>query len=215
MIKAFARIRDCLLVLLLTMFTACMGSAKPPSPIYYYTLDYPPPAVRLEHQLPCTLRVERFSVSPPFNSQHMIYARDNLQRNAYAYQQWVVAPGDLLPYFLARDLRQTNAFRAVLPPDTPLAATHSLYGWVEQFVEQDTSPHWQASVIIHVTLISDLDQDPTRRILLQKRYSAAAPCKEKTPEALAEAMSTAVSEISQAVINDIHDRLSNVEPLNY
>ena len=85
------------------MLSACISGSKPSNPIYYYTLDYETPSVQMANHLPFTLRVERFSVSPPFNSQRIIYAHDGLQRNAYAYHQWIVAPAELLPYFLARD----------------------------------------------------------------------------------------------------------------
>ncbi len=207
--------RILLLPFIAIMLSACMGVSKPPNPIYYYTLDYATPSVQLPHHLPCTLRVERFSVSPPYNSQRIIYAHDDLQRNAYAYHQWIVAPGELLPYFLTRDLRQTNGFRAVLTPDAALSATHSLHGWVEEFVEKDASHLWQAAAIVHITLISNLDKDLTHKILLQKRYSATSTCKAKTPEALAEAMSLAVADISRAVIMDVHARLSSVETLKY
>ena len=209
----FANIRmiwSCLTVFAAIMLSACMGSSKPPKPVYYYTLDYETPESQLTHHLPIILRVERFSVSPPFNSQRIIYSHGGLQRNAYAYHQWIAAPGELLPYFLARDLRRTNGYRAVLTPDAPLSATHSLYGWVEEFIEKDTSTRWQAAATINVTLISNLDPDPTRKILLQKRYSAAAPCKDKTPESLAEAMSSAVAEISH-----VHNRLSAAQTLKY
>lgn len=199
----------------LALLTACLGNTKPPQPIYYYTLDYPLPPLQFAQVLPCTLRVERFSVSPPFNSQRIIYSHNGLQRNFYAYQQWIASPGELLPYFLARDLDHTNGLRAVMTPDAALSATHSLYGWVEEFVEKDAASAWQASAIVHITLISNLHHDPTRKILLQKRYSAASTCRDKTPEALAEAMSRAVADISQAVTKDVYDRLSTVETLNY
>ncbi len=215
MIKVNASTQLILLFLVLTTLSACMGVSAPSKPIYYYTLDYETPSAKLKHHLPCTLRVERFSVSPPFNSQRIIYAHNGLQRNAYAYHQWIAAPGELLPYFLARDLRRTNGFRAVMTPDATLAATHSLHGWVEQFVEQDGSPEWQAAAVIHVTLTSNLDRDPASKILLQKRYDATAPCNAKTPQALAQAMSEAFADISRSVTKDIHDRLSTVEPLKY
>jgi ABC-type uncharacterized transport system auxiliary subunit len=207
--------RVCFLLSVATLLLVCIGASKPPNPVYYYTLDYATPSVQLAQHLPYTLRVERFSVSPPFNSQRIIYAHKGLQRNAYAYHRWIVAPSELLPYFLARDLRQSNGFRAVMTPDASLSATHSLYGWVEEFIEKDASAQWQAAAIIHITLISNLDMDPTRKILLQKRYSGTAPCKAKTPEALAEAMSSTVAEISQAITKDVHNRLSTVETLKY
>ena len=199
----------------LILLAACMGTSQSPQPIYYYTLEYSSPSQQFASVLPCTVRVERFSVSPPYNSQRIFYSHDGLQRNAYAYQQWVASPGELLPYFLARDLDQTNGFRAVMTPDAALSATHSLYGWIQEFVEQDADSGWQASAIIHMTLISNQERDPTRKILLQKRYAATSVCKDKTPQSFAEAMSSAVADISKTVGENIYDRLSTVETLNY
>jgi cholesterol transport system auxiliary component len=210
-----ARIRNCLLLLVPLICSACMGNSRPPPPIYYYTLGYEAPAAALAPQLPCVLRVERFSASPPFNSQRIIYAHSGLQRNAYAYHQWIAAPGELLSYSLARDLRRCGGFQAVLTPDAAISATHSLNGWVEEFIEKDAAAVWQADATIHVTLVSNVERDPTRKILLQKRYNATAPCKAKTPEALAEAMSQVVGKISQAVIKDVYSRLSAAETLKY
>jgi ABC-type uncharacterized transport system auxiliary subunit len=210
-----SRIRNFLLLLVPLLCSACMGNSRPPQPIYYYTLDYESPAVSLAPQLPCALRVERFSASPPFNSQRIIYSHSGLQRNAYAYHQWIAAPGELLSFFIARDLRHCGGFRAVLPPDTALSATHSLYGWVEEFIEKDDASQWQAAATLHITLIFNRDPDPTRKILLQKRYHASAPCSAQTPEAVAEAMSQTVAQISQAVIKDVYSRLSTAEPLQY
>jgi cholesterol transport system auxiliary component len=210
-----ARIRNLLLLLLPLLCAACIGNSRPPQPIYYYTLSYESSAVPLAPQLPCALRVERFSASPPFNSQRIIYAHGGLQRNAYAYHQWIAAPGELLSFIFARDLRQCGGFRAVLTPDAALSATHSLYGWVEEFIEDDEAAQCQAAATLHITLISNRDHDPTHRILLQKRYHATAPCTAKTPEALAGAMSQTVEKISQAVIKDVYNRLSTAETLQY
>jgi ABC-type uncharacterized transport system auxiliary subunit len=213
--RLLSRLPNCLLLLVLIILLGCMGNSRPPEPIYYYTLGYEAPTVSLAPQLPCILRVERFSVSPPFDSQRIIYAHNGLQRNAYAYRQWIAAPGILLAYFLARDLRQCGGFQAVLTPDAALAPTHSLYGWVEEFVEKDAAIRWQAAATIDITLVSNLDRDPTRKILLQKRYKVSAPCSAKNPEALAEAMSKVVGQISQAIIKDIYDRLSTMQTLKY
>jgi ABC-type uncharacterized transport system auxiliary subunit len=210
-----AWIRNCLLLLVPLLCSACMGNSRPSKPIYYYTLGYASPAVSLTPQLPCTLRVERFGASPPFNSQRIIYAHGGLHRNAYAYQQWIAAPGELLSFLFARDLGQCGGFRAVLTPDSALSATHGLHGWVEEFIEKDDTSRWQASATIHITLISNRDHDPARKILLQKRYHADAPCAARTPEALAEAMSQVVAKISGAVIEDVYRRLSAAETLQY
>ncbi len=195
--------------------SACMGNTTAPKPTYYYTLDYPPPSVQIEHQLPAVLRVERFAVSPPFHTQRIIYAGKGNHRNHYAYHQWIAAPGELLPYFLSRDLRDTNGFKAVLTPGSSLYATHSLHGWVEEFVERDGSKNCTAEATIHISLIDNMKSDPTAKVMLQKRYQASSQCSSKTPSALAESMSKAVAGISSDIARDIHHRLSSAGTLKY
>ena len=197
------------------MLSACVANTKPPKTIYYYTLGYDPPAIEIRQQLPLTLRVERFSVSPPFHTQRIIYAGKGAHRNAYAYHQWIAAPGELLPYFFVRDLRRSNGFKAVLTPDSSLPSTHSLHGWVEEFIEKDEPSKWLAVATIHISLINNTNTDPTQKIMLQKRYHAKAPCKAKTPEALADAMGHALANITAAVAKDIHRQLTSSMTLTY
>ena len=195
--------------------SACMTQSAPPKPTFYYTLDYPPPSIRLNHQLPAVLRVERLVVSPPFHTQRIIYAGRGNKRNSYAYHQWIAAPGELIAYFLARDLRKTNGFKAILTPSATLAATHSLHGWVEEFIEKDGSNSCTAEATIHITLINNMNTDPTGKIMLQKRYHASAKCSSKTPAALSESMSNAVANISSDIARDLHHRLSSAGALKY
>jgi ABC-type uncharacterized transport system auxiliary subunit len=188
--------------------TGCMGNASAPSTVYYYTLDYTSEAPSAPSRLPVVLRVNRFTVSPPFNTQRIVYAEKNLHRNTYAYHHWIAQPGELLSYLLARDLDYCDGFRAVLPADAAQPATHDVYGWVEEFIEIDDHSPWQASISVHITLASALDPDASRRILMQKRYSLKTDCKAKTPAALAQAMSVAVASIYKEVVHDIHSRLN-------
>lgn len=191
------------LILVFTL-SACSFSSGPPEPIYYYTLDYSPSPMDNSPVLPVTIRVDRFSVSPPFDTQRMFYADKGLHRNAYAHHQWVSPPGELLAYLIARDLRDTDHFQTILTPDSPLRATHIINGWVEEFLEIDDTNKWRASLCLHITLLSEENRDPVERILSQKTYRAAAASRAKTPEAIAEAMSEAAAQVSAAVIKDIY-----------
>lgn len=204
-----------LAILALLMLSGCIAKSLPPKPTYYYTLDYKSPVLDLKRQLPVTLRIERFSVSPPFQTQRIIYAEKGTMRKAYSFHKWIAAPGDLIPYLLVRDLRKTKGFKAVLTPDASSTATHSLHGWVEEFLESDTPSNCRATAIIHITLINNLNSDPSRKIMLQKRYQANAPCKSKTPAAFASSMSVAFSDISKQIAHDVHSKLSTITALNY
>jgi ABC-type uncharacterized transport system auxiliary subunit len=192
----------------LLVCAGCIGNASAPGTVYYYTLDYKREAPSALSRLPVVLRVNRFSVSPPFNTQRIVYAEKNLHRNTYAYHHWIAQPGELLSYLLARDLDYCDGFRAVLPADAAQPATHDVYGWVEEFMEIDDHNPWQASIRVHITLASALEPDASRRILMQKRYGQKADCKVKTPAALAEAMSVAVAAVYKEVVHDIHSHLN-------
>lgn len=196
-----------LLFLLGPLTYSCMGQSAATQPIYYYTLAYEPQLTPHTATLPWVLRVHRFSVSPVFNTQRMIYADKGLHRNSYGYHQWIAPPGQLLPFLLVRDLRQTNGYQAVLTPDASMPATHHIHGWLEQFLEEDASDPPQAHVRIHITLVSAHETDPSKRVMLQKSYQAQTPCLDATPGALALAMSKAVAQINQTVVQDIYKRL--------
>jgi ABC-type uncharacterized transport system auxiliary subunit len=191
----------------LLLLAGCIGNASAPAAVYYYTLDYKSDAPSPPSRLPLVLRINRFSVSPPYNTQRMVYAEKNLHRNTYAYHHWIAQPGELLSYLLARDLSATNGFRAVLPADATQPATHEVFGWVEEFVEIDHHNPWQASIRVHITLVSAAEPDVSRRIVMQKRYHRQTECNAKTPAALAQAMSLAVASMYQEVVHDIHSHL--------
>ncbi|MFZ1985903.1 MAG: hypothetical protein WAU91_15910, partial [Desulfatitalea sp.] len=111
-------------------------------------------------------------------------------------------------FALARDLRQTQAFQAVWAPDGASPPTHIVTGWVEEFIEEDFSQPANASLRLSIALIDARQSDPVQRILFQKTYSAKAACDERTPAALATAMSAATARISTEITEDIYNHMS-------
>ena len=198
------------LIVILVLLAACAGS-KSNQPTYYYTLDYPSPAAPEFQKLPYVLRVDRFAATPPFDTQRIIYADKGLHRNAYAHFQWIAAPGEMLAFFLGRDLRSSDAFIAVLPPDATALTSHTIKGWVETFLEEDYATTGQAALRLNITLIDARETDVSRRILFQKAYSAKTDCAAKTPAALAEAMSQAAAQVSARMVQDIYDALTHIQ----
>lgn len=197
------------LIAALVMLTACAGS-RADKPTYYYTLDYTPPAPITHSQLPYVLRVDRFAATPPFHTQRIIYADKGLHRNAYAHFQWIAAPGEMLAFFLGRDLRSSEAFKAVLPPDATVLPSHTIKGWVETFLEEDFTSQGQAAIKLSITLMDARETDVSRRVIFQKSYAAKRECTAKTPAALAEAMSEAAAQVSAQMVHDIYDALAGI-----
>jgi ABC-type uncharacterized transport system auxiliary subunit len=199
------------LVLIVFMLSACLGTTPASQPIYYYTLDYPAPLKIDSPPLPFVLRVDRFSVSPPFDSQRMIYADKGLHRNSYAHHQWVAPPGELAAYLIARDLRAVGSVHSVLTPDAVLEPTHIINGWIEEFIEDDRQGTWRASLCLHITLLDARNHNPAERILFQKTYREAESCRSNSPGALAEAMSIATARASATLGRDVYQRLEHLD----
>jgi ABC-type uncharacterized transport system auxiliary subunit len=115
----------------------------------------------------------------------------------------------MIPYFLFRDIKQSGLFKAVFNHDTGFVATHSVSGNIDEFYEDDRGKTCEAVLSLDIILMAENEPDINKRILFQKRYSARKECARKTPEALAEAMSRGMSELSAQIIKDIYKTLAD------
>jgi cholesterol transport system auxiliary component len=183
------------------------GEPKKVEKTTFYTLEYDPPAPNRLQPVSAAIRVKRFSVDPTYDTNRIIYRERAFERGAYIYNKWRSNPGGIVSYFLSRDMRESGLFEAVLSHDSRVAASHTLEGRVDEFLEWDAKGGWEAVLSLSIILTSVDDTEVGKRSLLQKSYSKREPCRENTPEALAEAMSHAMSEISSEITREIYDFL--------
>jgi len=195
----------------LFIFTGgCLSATHPGNRMRYYTLDYAQTEKTDRPELPFVLRVERFTVAPLFNSDKIVYEEKRYRRDTYYYHKWRANPGDLATYFLTRDLQHSSLFKAVFSFDSMFPSTHEVEGTVDEFFELDEkNDSWKAVLHITLTLITEDEPDISKKILFQKQYREVEPCKRKNPAALAEAMSIAMSRLSETAIVDIYQHLSD------
>ena len=184
------------------LLTACLNLKQPKNKIEYYTLEYAPPSSDHRSPLPLTIRVARFSVSPVYNSSRIIYRDKAFKRQPYAYYMWRANPGDLVSYFLSRDMKQSGLFKAVLTPGSSFPHAYLLEGSVDDFYELDREDAWEAVLSVSIAVIDENESDISKKILFQKTYRSTKPCLQKNPRALAQAMSRAMLEVSEKIIND-------------
>ncbi|MBW2108474.1 MAG: membrane integrity-associated transporter subunit PqiC [Deltaproteobacteria bacterium] len=191
----------------LLCLAGCVNLKQPSRRIDFYTLEYDPPRISRPAVLPVSLKVERFSVAPGYNTMHIVFRDRSFKRNTYIYRQWRANPGDLISYFLYRDIRHSGLFKAALPAGNSLETSYVLDGSVDGFFEWDTDSRWKAVLSFGVVLIKEAEPDVSRRIVIQKNYHAEQACSRKNPQALASAMSRAMAELSTQVIADVYDAL--------
>lgn len=196
-----------IMFLALILSGACVTTKQPRNKIDFYTLEYEPPSAVGLSPLPVVIRVERFSVAPTYNTNRIIYRDNSFKRNTYTYHKWRANPGDLITYFLSRDLKLSGLFRAVLTYDSGFPCSHMVEGSVDEFYEWDSGGNWKAVLGVSITLMAENEPDISKRVLFQKTYRATKMCPRKNPAALAESMSMAMSEVSSEIIRDINDCL--------
>jgi len=184
--------------------SACASVGKPAPAVDYYTLEYAPPVRANEPEaIPVAIKINRFQVSPLYNSNKIIYRDKPFARNEYYYQKWRANPGDTITYLLKRDLQHASFFKAIFGHEERFACDYSLEGSVDEFFEQDTPDFWEAVLSITIALIKENEPDVTKNVLFQKTYRARKPCRKKNPASLSEAMSLAMAQVSEHVIYDI------------
>ncbi len=185
----------------------CLTMKTPQPRIDYYILEYESPDINLPEKLPCILRMERFQVTPLYNSTNIIYSENKFIRNAYNYHKWRSNPGDMVTSFLIRDFQAAGLCNAIFMQGIPSSYSHVLQGVVDEFYEKDEKNSRQAILTVDITLINKNEPDISKSILMQKRYHASETCSKKSPLALADAMSRAMSKISNLIIQDIYKHL--------
>jgi len=189
------------------LFGACVSLKQPVNKIEYYTLEYPSPQIKTLHPLPYVIRMDRFTVAPPYNTSQIIYRDQSFKRNAYVYYRWQTNPGATVTTLLKRDIKNSGLFKAVLNPGSRFSSQYMIEGTVDEFFEWDTQNAWKAILTVSIILTEKNKNDIKNRILYQKTYRKAEICQQKKPKAVAEAMSQALSKISEEMIIDVYDCL--------
>jgi cholesterol transport system auxiliary component len=201
-----------LLPIICLALSACLDLKQPRNKIEYYTLEYETPVAHHHPPLSQPIRVNQFTVSPIYNTHRIIYREGLYKREAYVYHKWRVNPGNLVTYLLRRDLQQSGLFKAVVSGNSRLQSAYVLEGSVDEFLEWNKKNGWEAFLSLSITLMQENEPDVSKKIRFQKTYFSAKPCRQKTPAALAEAMSLAMSEISAQIMLDIYTSILSTGP---
>jgi len=191
------------------LFGACVSLKQPVNKIEYYTLEYPSPQMETLNPLPHVIRMDRFTAAPPYNTSQIIYRDQSFKRNTYVYYRWQTNPGAIVTTLLNRDIKNSGLFKAVLDPGSRFSPSYMIEGTVDEFFEWDTQNAWKAILTVSIILTEKNNNDIKNRILFQKTYRKAEICQQKKPKAVAEAMSQALSKISEAMIKDVYDCLKD------
>lgn len=192
--------------------SGCIGPATPRQDIAYYTFVYPPPQAAATTRTTAVLQIDPFTAAAPFDTEKIVYEPDPYRREVYHYHRWESNPADLVSYHLARDLKASGRFAAVLTTPGRLSATHFLSGTVDEIYEHDSPSGWQAVLGITVTLSMAGERTADQTILFQKSYRNSELSTSRSPLAVVTAMSAAMAAVSRAVYADVSAAILTAGP---
>lgn len=192
------------LALALLAAAVLTGCGKPPALINRYILDYPAPVGDRRSPLDTGIKVELFAVDEAINRTEMVYKENPYKTGIYQYNRWRTDPGYLVTDYLTRDLRDARLFRAVFAYDRSGPGRFRLEGGVAEFQENDMPGPWQAALTLNVTLLDTDKENIAEKVVFQRTYQAREAMPAKSPQGLAEAMSTAMQKVSRQIIDDVY-----------
>ena len=202
--------RSGLIAAILPLLWGCMGGT-PPAAVHHFLIDYPPPIPKAEACSAETLKVLEFATAHAYNSPSMAYSSGPFRRDSYVYSRWRVTPGEMVTDYLVRDLRRAGIFGGLFSYREEGGGRFSLEGTVDEFLENDEANTAKAVLSVTVTLLETRTTDVARLVLFQKNYRVAEAMAQKSPEALAEAMSKAVARLSDDLMGDLCKAVASKE----
>lgn len=202
------RIKGLFIPVLILFMAGCMGGQQP-SRTQYYMLDYTPPGVKDTARLDEPLKVERFSVAQFYNSNSMIFRAGSFGLDKFPYDRWGTNPGDMVADYLIRDFRRVGLFRGIFSYRDTDVVRFLLEGSITEFLIVEQKDGRKALLTIYVTLL-DMNQTVcTKKVVFQKSYSHAAPCKENSAEGLAMGLSESLERLSAQIISDVYQAVKS------
>jgi ABC-type uncharacterized transport system auxiliary subunit len=203
------RMKIYIVVFLLPFAFGCSLGGKPAYSVKHYVLEYPSPKMEGIQRFNELLKVERFSVSPIFNSTAMVYRENPFGRDAYHYERWRVNPGDMVTDLIVRDLRNSGLFWAIFSYHGGEETRFLLEGQVEEFLELEEKDSWKAILGVHITFLDLTKKERAEKVIFQRSYRFVELFAEKTPEGLAGGMSKAMEKFSRQLIRDLEQAVKD------
>ena len=181
---------------LLNGLTACsLLSPVTIEPTQHFTLEHHSHSDMAVHQTDKTILVMRPKAAAGYDSQSMLYRARAFQVDAFAHNEWLAPPAQLLSSTLERALIQSNAYRAVesasFTGDTDYSVDTTL-----QRLDQDLTqtPH---KVVLELT--AQVIDNRTRQVIASELFSISIPMSQNTPYGGVLAANAATDKLTKAV----------------
>lgn len=142
--------------------------------------------------VPALVRVNLIGVAVPFSSTNLVYRRDDLRYDTDFYNEYFVAPRDMLTERVRAWVGASGVFRGVAPGGSPLSATYELNGFVSEFYGDLRPGRAPEAVVAAEFVLSEVSVSPAR-LVWHQAYSRRVPLAGTGPAQVAQGLDTALT----------------------
>lgn len=143
-----------------------------------------------------TLLVSVSTVNPAYQSSQMIYIQQPYQLSAFAENEWVAAPAQMLLPLLVESLRNAGHFHAVVAAPYPGKSDYHLGVRVIR-LQQD---FLQSPSQVHMELQADLVDARMNTVVASKGFATAVTAPEDSPQGGVIAANIAVEQLLEQIV---------------
>jgi ABC-type uncharacterized transport system auxiliary subunit len=178
----------------------------------YYVLDYPGAAAQAAGEsagrLEVVIGIDALGARPLYRDRRIAYRLSDHELAYYPYRFWAADPGELVSSQLADHLRRRAVAMAVVEQPFDLMPDWVIAGRIQRFEEVDRGEGWFAVFEIAVLVEDARSGDP----LVERILHREIPTEQRTPEAVARAMSVAVGEVGDEIVTMLRRAAENNLP---
>ncbi|TXT37069.1 MAG: hypothetical protein FD135_3858 [Comamonadaceae bacterium] len=180
--------------------TLSKTSAPPPA---FYALDAPLPlASQLAPSSQLTLLISPPYAASGFDSQRMVYVRQDHQLEYFAHSEWVDSPARMLGPLLVSAAQHTGAFAAVVLASGTAAGDLRLNTDIQRLQHNFRTSPSRVQLRLRVYLLDE----KTRKVLAWKEFNAEAEATSDTPQGGVAAANRVVQQVLTQVAQFLVNR---------
>ena len=186
------------------LMVSCVNFTREYKEVYYYHVDYAPPAIEGTPVKDITVRLGSFNAASSFQSLKIIYSTSKYRRKTYEYHHWLVSPSDMISELLHRDMAASKLYGAVVTVRSSLPPQYELEGTIEEIMERDEGDVWFSVISMRCAAFAFPEKIGKKKVLYQKAYKESIRTEKNSPGAVVAAMSEAMEKISVKIQKDLN-----------
>jgi cholesterol transport system auxiliary component len=194
-----------LLVCILFVASGCVSSSRANK--LQYMLNPGQPQQVAGQQVQHVLEVDRFSIEAAFATKSLVYRTGEIQYTADFYNEFLVAPADMITEETRDWLSRSGLFVRVAGPAARITPTHLLEGNIIELYGDLRNKKAPAAVVQIRCFVSRFDAQGHTSLIYGRDYSARLPLESRDPAGLVDACSRCFQKILADLQKDLAEKL--------